>query len=275
MVRTPSIHPCMSRSDRVQIVVLLKPVPDTTGAERLGPDMRLDRASSPAIINPNDEYAVEQALKLVEVHGGEITLLTMAPPTAVETMRKALAMGAHRGVLVSDDALAGACALSTTRVLAAALATLVFDLVLAGADSADGGGGVVAAGVALHCGLPYLSYAGRVEISGGGVRIERLETGGYAVLEAPLPALVVVTQAVGEPRYATLKGIMAARSREIRPLDLAGLGLAATSVGGAAASTRVLAAREPAARGATRVFRGSADEGARAIADLLVERKII
>lgn len=259
----------------MQIVVLMKPVPDTTGAERLGPDMRLDRAASPTIINPNDEYAVEQALRLVEAHGGEITLLTMAPSTAVETMRKALAMGAHRGVLVSDDALAGSCALSTTRVLAAALATLEFDLVLAGADSADGGGGVVAAGVALLCGLAYLSYAGRVDIVDGGVRVERLETGGYAVLEAPLPAFVVVTQAVGEPRYATLKGIMAARSREIRAVDLAALGLAGTSVGGAAASTRVLTAREPAARGVTRVFRGSADEGARAIADLLVERKLI
>jgi len=259
----------------VQIVVLLKPVPDTTGAERLGPDMRLDRASSPPIINPNDEYAVEQALKLVEAHGGEITLLTMAPSSAVETMRKALAMGANRGVLVTDEALAGSCTLSTTKVLAAALATLEFDLVLAGVDSADGGGGVVAAGVALLRGLPYLSYAGRVEIVDGGVRVERLETGGYAVLEAPLPAVVVVTQLVGEPRYATLRGIMASRSREIRTLDLAALGLAGAPVGGAGASTRVLAAREPAARGTTRVFHGPPDDAARAIADFLVDRRLL
>ena len=259
----------------MQIVVLLKPVPDTTGAERLGPDMRLDRASSPTIVNPNDEYAVEQALRLVEAHGGEITLLTMAPASAVETMRKALAMGAHRGVLVTDDALAGSCALATTKVLAAALATLDFDLVLAGADSADGGGGVVAAGVALLRGLPYLSYAGRVQVADGCVRVERLEAGGYATIEAPLPAFVVVTQLVGEPRYATLRGIMAARSREVRTLDLATLGLHGAPVGGAAATTRVLSVREPAARATTRVFRGSADEGAHAIADLLVERRLL
>lgn len=259
----------------MQIVVFLKPVPDTTGTERLGPDMRLDRSSSPAIVNPNDEYAVEQALRLVEAHGGEITLLTMAPAGAAETMRKALAMGAHRGVLVTDEALAGSCTLSTARVLAAALATLDFDLVLAGVDSSDGGAGVVAAGVATLRGLPYLSYAGRVDVVNGGVRVERLEAGGHAVLEASLPALVVVTQLVGEPRYATLKGIMAARSREIRTIDLAAIGLAGAPVGGAAATSRVLAARSSAERGATRVVRGSPEDAARAIADLLVERRLI
>ena len=148
----------------MRIVVLAKPVPDTTGTERLGDDLRLDRLSSPPIVNPNDEYAVEQAIRLVEAHGGEITLLTMAPSGATETMRKALAMGAHGGLLVTDDALAGACALATTRVLAAALATLDYDLVLAGAASADGGAGVVAAGIAAIRGLPYLSYAGSVEV---------------------------------------------------------------------------------------------------------------
>jgi electron transfer flavoprotein beta subunit len=259
----------------VRIVVLAKPVPDTTGAERLGDDLRLDRLSSPPIVNPNDEYAVEQALRLVEVHGGEITLLTMAPPGATETMRKALAMGAHGGLLVSDDALAGACALATTRVLAAALATLEFDLVLAGVASADGGAGVVAAGIAAIRGLPYLSYAGSVEIVGDRVRIHRLHATGYTVLEAPLPAFVVVTQMVGEPRYASLKGIMAARSRQIRSVGLADLALDPAVVGGAAASTRVLAARAPEDRGATRVVRGSAVDVAREIADLLDDRRLL
>ena len=259
----------------MQIVVLLKPVPDTTGSERLGPDMRLDRSSSPTIVNPNDEYAVEQALRLAEASGAEITLLTMAPAGATETMRKALAMGAHRGVLVADDALAGSCALSTAKVLAAALATLEFDLVLAGADTSDGGGGVVAASVAMLSGLPYLSCAGRVDLVDAGARIQRLEAGGYAVLEASLPALVVVTQMVGEPRYATLKGIMAARSREIRTIDLAAIGLAGAPVGGAAATSRVLAARPAAERGATRVVRGTPDEAARAIADLLDDRRLL
>lgn len=260
----------------MRIVVFVKPVPDTTGTERLGDDLRLDRTSSPPIVNPNDEYAVEQALRLVEVHGGEVTLLTMAPPGATETMRKALAMGAHGGVLVSDDALAGACALSTARVLAAALATLEFDLVLAGSASSDGGGGVVASGIATLCRLPYLSYAGSVEVVGDRVRIHRLHATGYTVLEAPLPAFVVVTQiAVGEPRYASLKGIMAARSRQIRSVSLADLGLDPATVGGAAATTRVLGVRPPASRGATRVVRGPAADAAREIADFLDERRFI
>ena len=123
----------------MRIVVLMKPVPDTTGQERLGPEFRVDRTAAPAVVNANDEYAVEAALKLVEAGGGEVTLLTMAPPTGPETMRKALAMGAHRGVLVTDPALAGSDTLSTVKVLAAALRGLEFDLVLAGADTSDGG----------------------------------------------------------------------------------------------------------------------------------------
>lgn len=253
----------------MRIVVLVKPVPDITGAERLGEDLRLDRASAPAIVNPNDEYAVEQALRLVEAHGGDVTLLTMAPPAGAEAMRKALAMGADRGLLVSDGALGGSCALATAKVLAIALATLPFDLVLAGAASTDGGGGVVASAIATYRRLPYLSHAADVEVAGDRVRVRRLEADGHAVLEAPLPALVTVTQMVGEPRYATLKGIMGARAKEIRTLDLAALGVDPAEVAGTRARTRVLSARLPAARPPTRVVDGTPEDGAAAILDLL------
>ncbi len=258
----------------MQIVVLLKPVPDTTGQERLGPDQRVDR-TTPAVVNANDEYALEAALKLVEAVGGEVTLLTMAPAAAPETMRKALAMGANRGILVTDPALAGSDTLSTTRVLAAALAQLQFDLVLAGSDTSDGGAGIVAAGVAALLGLPYLSAAARIEPGDGQIRVHRLSPTGHDVLEAPLPALVVATQALGEPRYPSLKGIMAARSREIVSRSLAEVGLAPEAVGGAVATTRVLDVRTPAARAATRVVREPAPEAARQIADFLVERRLI
>ena len=142
----------------MRIVVLVKPVPDpAAGGERLGPDGRLDRSAVPAVVNGNDEYALEAALKLIEAHGGEVILLSMAPGNAPETLRKALAMGASSAVHVQDPALEGSCTVSTTKVLAAALEALEFDLVLAGVDTSDGGAGVVPAGVATLRNLPYLS----------------------------------------------------------------------------------------------------------------------
>jgi len=256
----------------------MKPVPDpAAGAERLGPDLRLDRALAPTVVNGNDEYALEAALRLVESHGGEVTLLSMAPPSAPETMRKALAMGAHRGVLVTDPALAGSCTLSTMRVLAAALQTLSFDLALAGVDTSDGQSGVVPAGIATLTGLPFLSYATRIEPdeATGRVRVRRISHSGYDLLEAPMPALVSGTQALGEPRYPTLKGIMAARSKEIVSISLADLGLDPGTIGGATASTRVLAARSPSSRGATRVVNGPPTQSARELVDFLADRRLI
>jgi electron transfer flavoprotein beta subunit len=263
----------------VRIVVLTKPVPDpASGAERLGPDLRLDRAASPAVVNGNDEYALEAALKLVEAAGeGEVMLLSMAPANAPETMRKALAMGATRGVLVTDPALEGSCTVGTTRVLASALATLEFDLALAGVDTSDGVAGVVPAGVAALAGLPYLSYAARIEPDAAArtVRVRRISPTGYDVLEAPMPALISCTQALGEPRYPSLKGIMAARSREIATLTLADLGIDPALVGTAGATTRVVEARTPPARDATRVIREPAEEAARQVVDFLAQRRLI
>jgi len=262
----------------VRIVVLTKPVPDpAAAAERLGPDNRLDRAASPAVINGNDEYVLEAALKLVEAHGGEVILLTMAPTTAPETMRKGLAMGATRGVHVTDPALAGSDAWATARVLAAALGEMEYDLVLAGFDTSDGTAGVVGAGIATLLKLPYLSSAARIEpdIDAGTVRVRRISGTGFDVLEAPMPAVIVGTQLLGEPRYPSLKGIMGARSKEIATRSLADLGLASESVGTAGSRTGVAEKRTPSARGDAVVVRGSADEGATAIVDLLAERRLI
>jgi electron transfer flavoprotein beta subunit len=262
----------------VHIVVLTKPVPDpAAAAERLGTDNRLDRAASPSVVNGNDEYALEAALKLVEAHGGEVSLVTMAPEAGRDTMRKALAMGAARGVLVSDPALAGSCIRSTVEVLAAALRELTFDLVFSGFDTSDGNGGVVGAAIAAKLGLPYVSNAAKIEPDpdAGTVRVRRITPTGYDILEAPMPALVVCTQVLGEPRYPSLKGIMSARSKEIAGRSLADLGLDGAAVGGAAATTEVLASRKPPARGATTVVRGSAEEGAAAIVEMLTTRRLV
>jgi electron transfer flavoprotein beta subunit len=263
----------------VRIVVLLKPVPDPASAgERLGPDGRLERAAVPAVVNGNDEYVLEAALKLIEAAGdGEITLLSMAPTNAPETLRKALAMGATRGVHVTDPALAGSCAVSTATVLAKALGDLEFDMVFAGIDASDGVGGIVPAGVAARLGLPYLSYAARIEpdMVARKVRVRRISATGYDLLEAPLPVVIAGTQALGEPRYPSLKGIMAARNKEIVTRSLADLGLDGSTVGGAVATTAVLDSRLPPARAATEIVRGAPAEGATRIVDFLAERRII
>ncbi len=263
----------------MRIVVLVKPVPDPASAgERLDPDQRLDRASVPAVINGNDEYVLEAALKLIEAAGeGEITLLSMAPVNGPETLRKGLAMGAHRGVHVTDPALAGSCLVSTATVLAAALRELEFDMVFAGIDASDGVGGIVPAAVAAHLGLPLLSYASRIEPdpAAGSVRVRRISPTGYDLLEAPMPVVISGTQALGEPRYPSLKGIMAARNKEITTRSLADLGLDAATVGSAVATTAVRASQLPPSRAATEIVRGTPVEGATRIVDFLVERRII
>jgi electron transfer flavoprotein beta subunit len=259
----------------VRIVVLVKPVPDTASSgERLRPDdWRLDRAAVPAVVNANDEYALEVALKLTEAHGGEVVMVSMAPPSAPETMRKALAMGAASGMLVTDPALEGSDVVTTTRVLAAALKDVEYDLLFAGADTSDGGGGVVPAGVATLLGLPYLSYAAKIEPDEAArtVRVRRISPTGFDVLEAPMPALIVCTQALGEPRYPSLKGIMSARSKELTTIALGDV--AGAEAG--AATTAVLAATAPPPRAATRVIRGPADEAAQQVVAFLVERRIV
>ena len=259
----------------MRIVVLVKPVPDpASGGERLGPDGRLDRSAAPVVINGNDEYALEAALKLVEAHGGEVVLLAMAPSGGMEAIRKGLAMGATSGILVTDEALAGADAPTTIRVVAAALKDVEADLVLAGVDTSDGQMGVVPAGVAALLGRPYVSWAAAIEPNpdAGTVRVKRAGATGFDVLEAALPAVISGTQALGAPRYPSLKGIMAARSKEVATKTLADLGVEAPGGGW---TTTVVDSAPPPPRAATQVVRGTADEGAAAIVELLAARRLI
>jgi electron transfer flavoprotein beta subunit len=232
----------------MNIVVLVKQVPDS-GAERtLRPDDKtVDRASANNVMNEMDEYAVEAALKLQEAHGGEVTVLSMGPAPATDSIRKALQMGPDKGVHVVDDALAGSCALATSKVLAEALRTLDVDLILAGAESTDGRVQALPHMIAERLGIAALTGARKltVDVEEGGparLTVERQTEEGYEVLTATTPAVVSVWDTINEPRYPSFKGIMAAKKKPIQKLSLSDLGIAVDEVGFAGASSAVLEA---------------------------------
>jgi electron transfer flavoprotein beta subunit len=260
----------------MKVVVTVKQVPATTADKRYTADLRLERASAESVINPLDEAALEQALRLAESGAvDQVTYLSMGPAQAAEALRRALAMGGDEAYLVTDDALNGADEWATARVLAAALAKLAPDVALMGMASDDARGSLVPGAVAALRGLPLLSYGSELTLGDGAARIRRLTATGFDIVEAPLPVVASVTDQVGEPRYASLKGIMAAKRKPLETWSLADLGLDAGSLRGAAL-TRVVEARPPEAKSPTeRIENVGADEAASRVADWLAARKLI
>jgi electron transfer flavoprotein beta subunit len=257
----------------MNIVVLVKQVPDS-GAERaLRPDDRtVDRGSANNVINEMDEYAIEEALKLQEAHGGEVTVLSMGPEQATESIRKALQMGPDGAVHVLDDALHGSCALATSKVLAAALRTLSPDLILAGAESTDGRVQVMPHMIAERLGIAALTGARKLTVANGTLTVERQTEEGYEVVTAATPAVVSVWDTINEPRYPSLKGIMAAKKKPVRTLSLADLGIPADEVGFAGAtSTVVEAARRPPRQAGTKIT-DDGEAGVRLVEFLATEK---
>ena len=256
----------------MNVVVLVKYVPEPQGTPTLGEDNLLVREGVEGSLDPGDEFAVEAALQLVEAHGGEVTLLSMGPEVATSALRKGFSMGASGGVLVTDPALRGADALATARVLAAAVQRSAFDLVLAGVESTDGYTGTLPMTVAELLGVPSATFARRVDADGGGgLRVERQTEAGYDVVTCPMPALVTVTGSAAEPRYPTLKGIMAAKSKPLEQLSLADLGLSAADV---APTQRVASVSDAPEKTAGTVI-AAGDEAAAKVAELLAEAKAI
>jgi electron transfer flavoprotein beta subunit len=208
----------------LKIVVTVKQVPDPNSTLTLEADNTISREKE-VVLDPGDECGVEEALQLKEAHGGEVVLVSMGPERAKDAIRKGLSMGADRGVLISDASLAGADALLTARALAAAIKGESPDLVVCATESYDGSTGMVPPMLAELLGLPQLTFAKKVEVNGSAVKVHRQTADGYEVVEASMPALITVTAAIAEPRYASLKGIMAARSKEIKQLTAGDLGL--------------------------------------------------
>ena len=255
----------------MQVVVLVKYVPEPQGTPTLGDDFLLVREGVEGALDPGDEYPVEAALQLVEAHGGEVRLVSMGPEVAMSAIRRGLSMGAHSGVLVTDPALRGTDSLATAKVLAAAVGRAPFDLVLAGAESTDGYTGTLPMTVAELLGVPSATFARKVDVSEATLRIERQTEAGYDVVECPLPALATVTGSAAEPRYPTLKGIMSAKTKPVEQLALADLGLSAEDV---APIQRVIAVSEAPEKAAGEVIEAAEGVAAR-VADLLAEAKVI
>ena len=200
----------------MNIVVCVKQVPDTWSEKKLDSgDSTLDRAATDPVMNEMDEYAVEEALKIVEASSGEVTVLCMGPDAAAETVRKALSMGADKAIHVLDDGLHGSDSVATSLVLAKALSTTEFDLVILGSESSDARMSVIPAMLAERLGVPQLTFAKEVTVDGTSVKIKRMTDDGYQAVEASLPAVVSVVEKINEPRYPSFKGIMAAKKKPV------------------------------------------------------------
>jgi electron transfer flavoprotein beta subunit len=259
----------------MKIAVCVKEVPDAAVTKRIDPSTkRLDRSGEGAL-NHFDSQAVEEALKVKEAGGeGEVVLVSMGPAGALDSLRKALAMGADRAVLVTDDAAVGSDLVATSRALAAALEREGPDLVLFGQQSSDSDGAVLWAAVADRLRRPVISQVAELTVSGGKVRGKRQTEFGYDVIEAPLPAIIAVSDAINEPRYPSLKGIMGAKKKPFDTLTVSDTRVDVSEVGEQGSKTVVLALGSPPARGDSRKIEGDAN-AAQAIVDFLAEKRLV
>jgi electron transfer flavoprotein beta subunit len=263
----------------MNIVVCVKYVPDAQ-AERTfnASDNTTDRENVDGLLSELDEYAVEEALKIVEAGEGEVTVLTVGPDAAADAIKKALQMGADKGVHVGDDAIHGSDAIATSLVLAEAIkkigADTAVDLVVTGMASTDGTMGVVPAMLAERLGLPAVTFASELTVEGTTATIRREGDASTQTITATLPALVSVTDQINEPRYPSFKGIMAAKKKPVEHWSLADLGVDVAQVGLDAAWTKVesFAARPPRSQG--EIVADEGDGGAK-LAAFLTERKFV
>ena len=258
----------------MRVAVCVKQIPDPASPYQLEPDTHFLQRPTDQVLDDTDRYGVEMGLLLAEQTEGEVVLVSMGPAGNLQGIRQALAMGADRAVVVDDPVLRGADALTTARVLSAAIEGEGFDVVIAGTESTDGYSGVVPQQMAELLGVPALSFAKKVELDGETIRIERQTEDGYDVVEAPAPVLITVTAGVVEPRYPTFKGIMAAKSKPVDKPTPADLGLSADEIGAGGSRQAITAVSEAPEREAGRIV---VDEGEAhlEIVQMLEQAKVI
>lgn len=261
----------------MNIVVCVKYVPDATADRRFEDDNTVDRVGVDGLLSELDEYAVEQALQVKEKLGDdtEVTVLSVGPEQASDAIRKALQMGADKGVHVVDDAIAGSDALATSLVLAEAIKKIDHDLVVCGMASTDGSMGVVPAMLAERLDVPAVTLGSEVEVEGTTVRIRRDGDAATETIEGTLPLVLSVTDQSGEARYPSFKGIMAAKKKPVETWSLGDLGVDAEFVGLSAAWSTVeeTSARPPRTQG--EVVTDEDGSGATALVEFLASKKFI
>jgi electron transfer flavoprotein beta subunit len=256
----------------MKIAVCVKHVPE--GNSRIDPgSKRLDRSGEGAL-NHFDANALEEALRLKGDSDIEVVVVSLGPERAADSLRKALAMGADRAVLVTDEGAAGSDLVATSKVLAAALERENADLVLFGQQASDADGAVLWAAVAERLKRPVVSQAAELTVDSGSLRVKRQTEFGYDVIESPLPAVVAVSDAINEPRYPSLKGIMGAKKKPFETLSLGEVGVDAGEAGEAGSKTEVLALGDPPSRGDARKIEGDGN-AAQAIVDFLAEKRLV
>ena len=263
----------------MHIIVCIKQVPDTEELGKVNVDPQtntLRREGVPSIINPFDENALEEALKIKEKKEGKVTVLSMGPPQAEEALRKALAMGVDKAILLSDKAFAGADTLATSYTLAMAIKKIgKFDLILSGKQAIDGDTAQVGPGIAEWLKIPQLTYIRKLEINGNKIRAERVLEDSFEVVEAPLPALVTVTKDINNPRYPSLRGLLKAKKEKIPIWNESDLPVKKERIGMDGSPTQVIKVFTPQPPQKGEILSGEISEVANRLIEEIKKRKII
>ena len=261
----------------VKIVVCVKQVPDTKGGVKFKPDGTLDRAAMKSIMNPDDKAGLEAALRIKDEIGAEVTVLTMGLPKAEEVLREAMAMGADKGVLVTDRRLAGADTWATSQTIAAAIRNLEYDLIITGRQAIDGDTAQVGPQISEHLGIPVISYAEELKVEGDSVIVKRQYDDRYHILKAKMPCLVTALSELNQPRYMTPGGIWDALEKDITVWDRDALTtLDDSNMGLKGSPTQIAKASDKVAKGAgEKVVPDSASDAAQLIFNVLAEKHVI
>ena len=260
----------------MKIVVCVKQVPDTKGGVKFKPDGTLDRAAMLTIMNPDDKAGLEAALRLKDQYGAEVTVVTMGLPKAEEVLREALAMGADKGILVTDRVLGGADTWATSQTLAGAIRNLDYDLIITGRQAIDGDTAQVGPQISEHLDIPVISYAQDIKIDGNSVVVERLYDDRYHVVKAQMPCLVTALAELNEPRYMTPGGLFDAYKEEITVWGRADLkDVEDSNLGLKGSPTQIAKASDKVRKGAGEKVALDPTEAVAYIMDKLTEKHVI